>query len=48
MGLYGSNQSLHHPDEESGPILWKGIPLQESLKIVDVANRAIRIFGQIK
>ena len=34
----GSNESLYHPDKESDPILWKGIPLLKSLKIVDVPS----------
>jgi len=32
----GSNESLYHPDEESDPILWKGIPLQKSFQKVYV------------
>ena len=32
----GSNESLYRPDEESDPILRKGIPLQKSFQKVDV------------
>ena len=32
----GSNESLYCPDEESDPILRKGIPLQKSFQKVDV------------
>ena len=31
-----SNEILHHPDEESGPILREGIPFQKSFQKVDV------------
>jgi len=34
--LDGSNERLYHPDEESDPNLWKGIPLQKNLKRIDV------------
>ena len=34
----GSNESLYYPDEELGPNLWKGIPLQKSFEKVDVAD----------
>ena len=34
----GSNESLYHPDEESDPILRKGIPLQKSFQKVDVCG----------
>ena len=30
------NECLYHPDEESDPILRKGIPLLKSLELVDV------------
>ena len=32
------DESLHRPDEESDPILRKGIPLLKSLKIVNVIS----------
>jgi len=35
----GSNESLYHPDEESDPILRKGIPLQKNVKIIDVTTK---------
>ena len=31
----GSNESLYRPDEESDPILRKGIPMQKSFQKVD-------------
>jgi len=45
----GSNESLHCPDEESDPILRKGIPLQISFQKVEVfIGNSVELILEIK
>ena len=41
---HGSNESFYYPNEESGPNLRKGTPLQKSFEKVDVYTKQVLIF----